>query len=109
MKIYKSKEEKGLFLWKDEAQFNTYKEFRLGLNDRRALQDISKLVFSNGVMEIISTALRLPKADLIKEMSKQLGYSRTSSQGEQFIQDAIDLNVAKGLIVEDEKGFVEVK
>ncbi|WP_168413081.1 DUF3320 domain-containing protein [Bacillus salacetis] len=109
MKVYKSKEEKGLFIWKDEAQFNTYKEFRLAGNDRRALQDISKQEFANGVMEIISTALRLPKTDLIKEISKQLGYSRTSSQGEQFIQEAIDLNVSKGLIVEDEKGFVEVK
>jgi superfamily I DNA and/or RNA helicase/very-short-patch-repair endonuclease len=109
MNIYKSKEEKGLFLWKDETQFNTYKEFRLAVNDRRALQDISKQEFANGVMEIINTALRLPKADLIKEMSKQLGYSRTSSQGEQFIQEAIDLNVRRDLVVEDEKGFVEVK
>ncbi|MFE7062056.1 DUF3320 domain-containing protein [Sutcliffiella sp. NPDC057660] len=109
MKIYKSKEEKGLFLWKAEAQFNTYKEFRLAENNRRALQDISKQEYANGVMEIISSALRLPKADLIKEISRQLGYSRTSSQGEQFIQEAIDLNVKKNLIVVDEKGFVEVK
>jgi hypothetical protein len=76
---------------------------------RRALQDISKIEYANGVLNIMRTALRLPKADLIREISKQLGYNRTSNNTEKYVQEAIDLNIEKGLIKEDEEGNIELK
>jgi hypothetical protein len=57
----------------------------------------------------MNKALRIPKADLIREVLKQLGYSRTSTQGEKFVQEGIEVAVMKGMISEDSMGFVEVK
>ncbi len=109
MKIYHSIDSKGKFLWKDETQFKSYKEFRLCGQDRRALQEISKEEYANGVLEIMNKALRIPKADLIREVLKQLGYSRTSKQGEGFVLEGIEVAVKKGVISEDSTEFVEVK
>lgn len=60
--------------------------------------------YANGVINIMKTALRLPKADLVREISKQLGYNRTSPNMEIYIQEAINLNVKKGRITEDAMG-----
>lgn len=109
MMIFQTTEEKGQFLWKDEEQYNSYTEFRIKSDHRRSLQDISKLEYANGITEIMNTALRLPKADLTKEILKQLGYNRTSAQAEQYVQEAIDLNIEKGLVEVDEDGNVELK
>jgi hypothetical protein len=108
MKVKVTKEEKGVFVWKDEEQYHSYTAFRKQNIDRRTLQDISKVEIANGVMEIMKTALRLPKSDLVREILKQLGYNRTLSQAEVYVQAAIDFNIEKGLIIEDKEGYVEV-
>ncbi len=78
-------------------------------HERRALQDISKIEYANGVHNIMKAALRLPKADLVREISKQLGFSRTSNNTEKYVQEAIDLNVDKGWLTEDDEGNIELK
>jgi alcohol dehydrogenase YqhD (iron-dependent ADH family) len=108
MKVKVTKEEKGVFVWKDEEQYHSYTAFRKQNIDRRTLQDISKVEIANGVMEIMKTALRLPKSELVREILKQLGYNRTLSQAEVYVQAAIDFNIEKGLIIEDKEGYVEV-
>ncbi|MFC4558361.1 DUF3320 domain-containing protein [Virgibacillus kekensis] len=105
--IYETTEEKGNFLWRDKEQFTSYNDFRVKNRHRRALQDISKIEYANGVIQIMKTALRLPKADLVRAISKQLGYNRTSSNAEVYVQEAIDLNVKKGLIAEDAEWNLE--
>jgi hypothetical protein len=105
--IYETKEEKGKFLWKDKEQFETYHIFRHKERYRRALEDISKVEFANGVNNLMKTALRLPKSDLTRELSKQLGYSRTTSKTERYVQEAIDYNIKKGFIAENSDGYVE--
>ncbi|MBM7573021.1 DUF3320 domain-containing protein [Aquibacillus albus] len=108
VKVHVTKEEKGVFIWKNEEQYKSYQDFRKHGTERRALQDISKVEYANGVMEMMETALRLPKADLIRELLKRLGYNRTSSQAEEFVQEAIELNVERGLVSEGEDGSVLV-
>jgi very-short-patch-repair endonuclease len=109
MKFHVTTEEKGKFLWKDKEQYMSFTDFRIYNRERRPLQDISKIEYRNGVLEIMNTALRLPKADLIREILKQLGFNRTSTQAETYIQEAIDLNIEKGLILEDTEGYIEIK
>ncbi|SFF64827.1 AAA domain-containing protein [Halobacillus alkaliphilus] len=104
---YETTEENGKFLWKDVEQRSSYSDFRVKNRHRRNLEDISSIEYSNGVIQIMKTALRLPKADLIREISKQLGYSRTSSKTEEYVQKALDLNIQKGLITEDNEGYIE--
>lgn len=108
MTVYKSIEEKGKFLWKDKEQFETYSIFRQGGHYRRALEDISKVEFANGIYKIMKTALRLPKSDLIREIAKQLGYNRTTSKTEKYIQEAIDFIAEQGLVTENENGYIEL-
>ncbi|MCG3417576.1 DUF3320 domain-containing protein [Oceanobacillus jordanicus] len=105
--VYETIEDKGRFLWKDKDQSTSYSGFRIKNRYRRGLQDISKVEYANGVMNIMKTALRLPKADLVREISKLLGYSRTTSNTEIYIQEAINLNAKKGLIKEDAEGNIE--
>lgn len=109
MMIYESVEEKDTFLWEDKEQFNNYTDFRIKNHHRRSLQDISKFEYANGVLQLMQTALRLPKADLIRELSKQLGFNRTSSNAETFVQEGIDITVKKNLVIEDAEGYVEIK
>ncbi|GAA0432234.1 DUF3320 domain-containing protein [Lentibacillus halophilus] len=106
--FYETTEEKGKFIWLDEEQFETYCDFRVTKHERRALQDISKIEYANGVLGITKTALRLPKADLMREISKQLGYNRTSNNTEKYVQEAIDFNIEKGLITADDKENIEI-
>ncbi|MFZ3579161.1 DUF3320 domain-containing protein [Virgibacillus sp. DJP39] len=108
MMIYETIEEKGKFLWKDKEQHTTYTDFRNKDRYRRPLQDISRTEYTNGIHAIMQTAFRLPKADLIREILKQLGYNRTSNVAEKYIQEAIDLSVEKGLILEDTEGNIEI-
>ncbi|MFG6146825.1 DUF3320 domain-containing protein [Halobacillus sp. B23F22_1] len=107
LKVYETNEEKGKFLWKNHEQFSSYSEFRVKSRHRRALQDISKIEYSNRVIQIAKAALRLPKADLIREISNQLGYNRTSTNTEIYVQEAIDLSLKEGLITEDVEGNIE--
>jgi uncharacterized protein YoxC/very-short-patch-repair endonuclease len=109
MKVHVTKEEKGMFVWRDKEQYDSYTEFRKQNIDRRALQDISTVEIANGVMEIMKTALRLPKSDLVREILKQLGYNRINSQAEGYVQEAIEFNKARGLVTEDNEGYVEVR
>ncbi|RYG72474.1 DUF3320 domain-containing protein [Lentibacillus lipolyticus] len=106
--FYEKTEEKGKFIWVDEEQFKTYCDFRMAKHERRALQDISKIEYANGVYNMIKTALRLPKTDLVREISKQLGYNRTSNNAEKYVQEAIDFNIEKGLITEDDEENIEI-
>ncbi|WLD93800.1 DUF3320 domain-containing protein [Alkalihalobacillus sp. AL-G] len=106
MTVYETIEDKGSFLWNNEEQFNSYRDFRIKNRYRRSLQDISKIEYSNGIIQIMKTALRLPKADIVREISKQLGYNRTSSNTEIYVQEAIDLNTNKSLIKEDTEGNI---
>ncbi|GGK05549.1 hypothetical protein GCM10007063_29930 [Lentibacillus kapialis] len=57
----------------------------------------------------MKSALRLPKADLMREISKQLGYNRTSNYTEKYVQEAIDFNIEKGWLTEDDEGNIELK
>ncbi|WP_067841048.1 DUF3320 domain-containing protein [Amphibacillus sediminis] len=107
LKVFQTTEEKGTFLWADKEQSNSYNDFRMKDQYRRDLQDISKIEYANGVLNIMKTALRLPKADLIREISKQLGYNRTTSNTEMYVQEAINLNVKKGFMTEDRAGNLE--
>ncbi|ALX48523.1 DUF3320 domain-containing protein [Lentibacillus amyloliquefaciens] len=109
LKIYETTEEKGKFLWKDEEHYKAYSEFRVKKHSRRAVQDISKIEYANGVRNIMKTAFRLPKADLVRRISKQLGFNRTSSNMEKYVQEAIDLNIERGFISEDDEGNLEIK
>jgi hypothetical protein len=109
MKVHVTKEEKGMFIWRDKEQYDSYTEFRKQNIDRRALQDISTVEMANGVMEIMKTALRLPKSDLVREILRQLGYTRMNNQAEGYVQEAIDFNIERGLITEDNEGHLEVR
>ncbi|WP_088049434.1 DUF3320 domain-containing protein [Virgibacillus dakarensis] len=106
LKIYETKEEKGQFLWKDKEQNETYRQFRVKGNYRRTLEDISKFELANGVQQIMRTALRLPKADLVREIAKQLGFNRTTRKTEKILQEAIDLQMERGVVAEDGEGNV---
>lgn len=106
MMVYESIEEKAKFLWKDGNQFETYAEFRRPDQYRRPLEDISKVEFANGIQEIMQTALRLPKADLIREISKQLGYNRATGKTEMFVEEGIGFSKEKGTISESKEGVI---
>ena len=105
--LYITTEEKGEFLWKNEEQYKNYTKFRVMNDYRREPQDISVIEYANGVMNIMKTALRLPKIDLVREVLRKQGYSRIGNLGEQCVQEAIALNVEHELIVEDSEGNIE--
>ncbi len=108
MMLFETIEEKGKFLWKDEKQFETYSIFRQKGEERRELEDISKVELANGNYNIMKTALRLPKSDLMRELSKQLGFSRVTGKTETYLQEAICFMKEKGLITETEDEYIEL-
>lgn len=105
--LYITTEGKEDFLWKNEEQYKNYTRFRVMSDYRREPQDISVIEYANGVMNLMQTALRLPKVDLVREVLKRQGYSRIGNLGEQCVQEAIDLNIERELIAEDSDGNIE--
>ena len=103
---YETKEDKGNFFWKSEEQYQAFNTFRMSGDYRRNLEDISTKEYAAGILSIMNAALRLPKSDLIRELSKQLGFRRSGKVIEGFVQEALDLLAAKGLITEDGNGNV---
>ncbi len=89
----------------------SYKGYRTngeGENKRDAA-DIPSREIANAVIDVLRQQIGLPRADLVREVAKRFGYSRTGSVVTMAMERGISLAERDGKINIDPKGHVTVK
>jgi hypothetical protein len=101
---------KNVILWKMEHNPSDYSTFRLSDLEihKRDADDLPPEEVANAVKEILVNQISLPKAELVREASKLMGYSRAGSNVEMAMSYGIEAAVLKGYCV-DENGRIVLK
>ncbi|MBP3039566.1 DUF3320 domain-containing protein [Bacillaceae bacterium Marseille-Q3522] len=107
--LFKTEEEKGVFIWENEEQYRTFTRFRLAGENRRSPEDICKEEYANGVLAIMQSAISLPKADLYREIGKQLGYTRSGNLLQKYVQEAVVMLIDKEILAKEGEDHVRMR
>ena len=97
--------------WNSGHTPDTYKEFRSSgtTENRRDAKDVPVQEATNAVCFVLSEQFGLPRGDLIREVGKLLGYSRTGSVVETIVSLGIACAIKNGHISEDQDGYLRCK
>ena len=99
-----------IVFWKNTQHPENYKDFRVMTitGQKRDAEDIPVDEIANGVKEILSHQISLPKEDLVREASKLFGFARSGANVENAMKKGIDKAVVKGFVAEKD-GRVVIK
>ena len=89
------------------SEYAIYRLSELEIHKRDA-DDLPPEEVANAVKEILVNQISLPKAELVRETSKLMGYARAGSNVEMAMSFGIEAAVAKGYCV-DEDGRIVLK
>ncbi|XZF16232.1 DUF3320 domain-containing protein [Chitinophagaceae bacterium MMS25-I14] len=90
--------EQNIFLWKKEHDPHSYDRYRIPQTEehRRDADDLPPEEIANCVKAVLKHQISLPEADLVKEVSRLLGFTRIGDKVENAIKAGIRTAVAKG-------------
>ena len=93
-----------IVFWNSTLDPTIYQGYRVATinGQKRNAEDIPAEEIANGIKEILSNQISLPKEDLIREASKLLGFARTGVQVELAMKKGIEMALDKGYIKETE-------
>ncbi|MFB0919522.1 MAG: DUF3320 domain-containing protein [Oscillospiraceae bacterium] len=99
------------FYWTQIQIPETYEEFRASGDgdNRRDAKDVPVQEAANTACVVLKEQIGLPKEDLIREMSKLLGYARSGNVVVSAMSNGISLAIARGQISENESGYLSLK
>jgi len=91
-----------LFFWNKALDPENYEGYRVAtLNGlKRDAEHIPAEEVANGLKEILSNQISLPKEDLLREGSKLFGFARTGTQVDLAMKRGVELALAKGSFLE---------
>lgn len=86
--------------WKNKNQINEFKKFRLfsDSEERIDFADIPLAEIENAVCGLLKLNFAMPKADLIRETPRLIGYERTGQIIKSRVEQAIQLCVENGMV-----------
>lgn len=92
-----------IVFWNSTLDPTIYQGYRVATinGQKRNAEDIPTEEIANGIKEILSNQISLPKEDLIREASKLFGFARTGVQ--------VELAMKKGIQMAFQKRFVQEK
>lgn len=96
------------FYWKNGQTPETYGAFRIpGEEDvKRNPEDIAQKEILNGIIDILTNQISLPKEDLIREVAKLFGYSRLGGNVEQTMKIGIKYGLKSEQLVSQDGRIV---
>lgn len=111
MELNKTVSNNTIFYWDKGQKDSEYVMFRVPMDNatRRNIEDISSEEISNAIKYILDNQISLLKSDLIREVYKLFGYSRSSSTIEETINEGISMAREKNYIDVEDNGRVVVK
>ena len=98
------------FFWAKGQEPSEYSIFRVNAEEpnKRDALDICKEEASNAVLEVMKLNIGLSKNDLIRETGKLFGFARVSSSVNEMAIMGIEYAKNKGLITENESGYITI-
>ncbi|SEI82910.1 Superfamily I DNA and/or RNA helicase [Dyadobacter sp. SG02] len=101
---------KNVIFWKTQHNPSEYAIYRLSELEihKRDADDLPPEEVANAVKEVLVNQISLPKAELVRETSKLMGYARAGSNVEMAMSFGIEAAVSKGYCV-DEDGRIVLK
>jgi hypothetical protein len=98
------------FFWAKGQEPSEYSIFRVNAEEpnKRDALDICKEEASNAVLEVMKLNIGLSKNDLIRETGKLFGFARVSSSVNEMSIMGIEYAKNKGLITENESGYITI-
>lgn len=99
------------FYWTQLQKPETYEDFRASGDgeNRRDAKDLPVQEAANAACAVLKEQIGLPREDLIREMSKLLGYARSGNVVVSAMSNGISLAIARGQIGEDASGYLALK
>lgn len=93
----KTKEGQTVFYWSDSLSAETYDKFRVPTDssERRDFVDIPSQEIAAAICRILKDQISLSQSDLVKEVYRLFGFSRSSEKIEQKILQGIELACQK--------------
>jgi very-short-patch-repair endonuclease len=91
-----------IVFWKNTQHRDHYEGFRVMTiaGQKRDAEDIPAEEIANGVKEILTHQISLPKDDLVREASKLFGFARSGTNVENAMKKGIVKAVERGLVTE---------
>ena len=97
-----------IVFWKNTRHPENFIDFRVMTiaGQKRDAEDIPAEEIANGVKEVLSHQISLPKEDLVREASKLFGFARSGANVEMAMKKGIDKAVERGFVVEKDSRVV---
>lgn len=94
---------KNSIFWKKNHHPDDYSVFRISENEaqKREADDLPPEEIANGVKEILTNQISLPKSELVRETSRLFGYARIGANVEGAMLAGINQAIQKGYAVDD--------
>lgn len=95
-----------IFLWHRSSDPSEYKDFRkpASTSERRGIEDVPVQETANAVLYVLNEQLSMKRSDLVKQVYRIYGFTRTSEYIEQSVNDAVGLLIEGDRIkLEDDK------
>lgn len=91
-----------IFYWKEGQLPEEYSLFRVpdSEGNRRNMEDISSEEVANAISHILRSQISLSKADLVREVFRLFGFTRTGS--------SIEESISAGIFAAEKRGFVTI-
>ncbi|MFB9864912.1 DUF3320 domain-containing protein [Rufibacter immobilis] len=106
--IKKTQLGKNIILWKGEHQPESYPFFRVSELEiqKREADDLPPEEIANGIKEILTNQISLPKNELIREASRLFGYARLGANVEMAMGTGIAYAIKKGFAIEENERLI---
>ncbi len=111
MRVHSTVQNGQRFYWAPSQKPEIYEDFRASGDgeNRRDAKDLPVQEAANAACAVLKEQIGLPREDLIREMSKLLGYARSGNIVVSIMSNGISLAVACEKISEDEAGYLTTK
>jgi hypothetical protein len=105
LQLTKTEHDQTVFFWPKSIDPHTYAKFRVSLqeSERRNAEDLPPEEISNAVKHVLIGQISLPREDLLKETVKLLGYQRSGTSLDKVVRSGIEVVIARGFAIADER------
>ncbi|PUA34785.1 DNA helicase [Paenibacillus elgii] len=105
LRLTKTEHDQTVFFWPQSTTPHTYAKFRVSLqeNERRNAEDMPPEEIANAIKHVLTGQISLPREDLLKETVKLLGYQRSGTSLDKVVRSGIEVAIARGYAIADEK------
>ncbi|WP_156299436.1 DUF3320 domain-containing protein [Streptobacillus canis] len=103
LEFKKTEENDVEFLWPNSLEIKPLKQYRVEdeQGNKRNIEDISKYEIIPAIIEILEVQIAIDKKDLVREVAKKFGFTRTGSSIDKILNSTIVFGIEKNILKEE--------